>query len=134
MATITSSRCLARPGTNLSDNEESSLSSLCKATICGASPAKKVCGHVFQGQLPAPIDLPVIAHHLAAIEEKALQNKLALRVVLTKKGPHLSAEPQPNVTIFKTGRTLFYDFPDLATATKMFDWLLTTNTALEENL
>ena len=95
---------------------------------------KKVCGHVFQGQLPAPIDLAVIAHHLAAIEEKALQNKLALRVVLTKKGPHLSAEPQPNVTIFKTGRTLFYDFPDLATATKMFDWLLTTNTALEENL
>lgn len=107
--------------------------------VCGnkelvpPSPLKKVCGHVFQGQLPLPIDLSAVAQQLQATGETAEQNKLALRLKL-KTNSAGTSNSQPNVTLFKNGRTLFYDFPDLAMATDVFHCLLKAATQKEVSL
>ncbi|MFY1066531.1 HesA/MoeB/ThiF family protein [Enterococcus sp. AD013-P3] len=110
-------------------------------------PLKKVCGHIYQGQLAAPVSLSELAAISTAAGWPCRQNKLALLIQLHSKtsterqlvqeneghsqdtqtadseSHAVKEEKLPSITIFRNGRALFYDFPDEAFASQLYELL-----------
>ncbi len=124
--------------------------------VCGpaanatvAQPLKKVCGHIYQGQLATPTDLTQLAAACNAAGWSVRQNKLALLVRLAAKessndrlnasskmtkptafeDPSAGKQLPPSITVFKNGRTLFYDFPDENSASRLYSKLRQLDTS-----